>query len=410
MRKICVVGLGYVGLPTLLMLANYKKKCEFYGYDTDKNKINFLNSDKIYINEEKIKQLYFKNKNKIKFLNTLPSSDCYIICVPTPLKKNRADISFVKKASIEVSNKLKKNNTIIFESTVPVGTTEKIIKEIKKKRPDLKLSNDYYQKSDINVAYCPERVLPGNIFNELLNNDRIVGGLNKSSINAAKKIFLSYVKGNLYGTNIKTAEISKLAENSYRDVNIGFANELDKFCEKMGVNSKEVFELCNKHPRVNILNSGIGVGGHCIAIDPKFVLQTEKNFKLIKYARVINDNRPNYFIKKIKNILKDHKNNKIKNISFFGLSYKPDVNDFRESPAIKILKGLNFITKYNKFYVEPNINYKIKEIEKLNFKKISIEKSIEISDLIFILVGHKIFKKIKRKIKKVKIYDFSGKF
>ena len=405
-KTISIIGLGYIGLPTLLLVASKNKNCKVIGYDTNLIKINYLNNKKLYIKEKRLNNLFKNNKN-VKFVKNIEESDIYIICVPTPLINNKADISFVKQATTSLVKKLKKNDIVIFESTVPAGTTNQMIKLIKSMRPDLKMPLDYYSTSDINVAYCPERVLPGNIINELINNDRIVGSLNLSSAKKIRLFFSSFVKGKIHLTDILTAELSKLAENSFRDVNISFANEIANVCEKVGVDHNKVIELSNQHPRVNILKPGIGVGGHCIAVDPMFLIETDKSLKLIKEARKLNNQRPKKFISIINNIINSEPKKKIK-VSFLGITYKPNVDDMRESPAIEILKGIKKKKNVKMFYVEPNIKLPLKLLNDLNFEKISTQEAIKSSDLIFLLVGHKFFDKYKGVLENMNFYNFCG--
>ena len=377
MKKICVIGLGYIGLPTACMLAN--NGFNVLGVDIKEDIIRKLNSGTTHINEpelDKIFQKAFINK-KLIFSNNLSKSDVFIISVPTPLtKQNKAELKFVKDAVEKISQVIEKNNLIILESTSPPGTSRNIVGEKIFKNTGLKAGKDFY------LAFCPERVLPGKIVEELVFNDRIIGGISKESSDMAKNIYASFVKGNIFVTDLEVAEFVKLAENTYRDANIAFSNELALICEQYNINIWEVINLANMHPRVNILSPGPGVGGHCIPIDPWFILENiDMKNTLIEKSRNINDNMPIVISGKILKLLKDIKNPKV---TLFGASYKENVGDSRESPAIVIYDYLK-----NK-----NIDVRIYDplVESFKFQLSDFKESLENSDMIVILVGHNIFK------------------
>lgn len=408
--KISVIGLGYVGLPTATMLAD--KGYKVFGFDTDLKLIKNLKKKIVNINEINFKKKYNKvlDNKKLKVSNKLFVSDIYIIAVPTPINnKNRPDISYVKKAFNSLFKILKKNDLIIVESTCPVGSTESFTNFLQKKRTDLLFKYDKKKgEPNINIAYCPERVLPGNIFSELINNNRIIGVENNSTFKKVKKVYKSFVKGKLTQTSVKLAEFSKLAENSYRDVNIAFSNEISILSDKLNINVWELIKLTNMHPRVNILNPGPGVGGHCIPVDPWFIISDLKNnAKLISTARKVNLDKEKFVVKKIeKFITKNKKNIHNISISFFGLSYKPDVFDFRESPSIKIINDISKYKFKNIYTVEPllkntrlNINKKIKNVK--------VDYALKNSDVLVFLVKHSLFKSIKtKKLNNYIVYDF----
>lgn len=396
-KTISIIGLGYVGLPTALIVANAGYKV--FGYDKDTEIISELNNHKLRILENGFED-FFKTvvkKNKISFKNNLEKSDIYIIAVPTPIYKDKTpDLSYIESALEEIVPLLKKNDTIILESTSPIGTTKNILQKIKSERKDL-FSKD--QLPCFSLAYCPERVLPGNLVHEILNNDRIVGGINKDSSKSIKKFYQSFTLGNVFDTNSQTAELVKLTENAFRDVNIAFANELSMFCENKDIDILDAIELANKHPRVNILNPGIGVGGHCIPVDPWFIVHSSKKYSsLIKRSREINDEKTKWVLEKIIQIIdKLLMSNKDVKIGILGITYKPNINDTRESPSYKI--ALSLKEKYNSLSVSDEYVYpKPKELN-----CISKDRLIKESDIIFILTKHSEYKNINSS----KVIDFS---
>ena len=396
-KTISIIGLGYVGLPTALIVANAGYKV--FGYDKDTEIISELNNHKLRILENGFED-FFKTvvkKNKISFKNNLEKSDVYIIAVPTPIYKDKTpDLSYIESALEEIVPLLKKNDTIILESTSPIGTTKNILQKIKSERKDL-FSKD--QLPCFSLAYCPERVLPGNLVHEILNNDRIVGGINKDSSKSIKKFYQSFTLGNVFDTNSQTAELVKLTENAFRDVNIAFANELSMFCENKDIDILDAIELANKHPRVNILNPGIGVGGHCIPVDPWFIVHSSKKYSsLIKRSREINDEKTKWVLEKIIQIIdKLLVSNKDVKIGILGITYKPNINDIRESPSYKI--ALSLKEKYNSLSVSDEYVYpKPKELN-----CISKDRLIKESDIIFILTKHSEYKNINSS----KVIDFS---
>jgi UDP-N-acetyl-D-mannosaminuronic acid dehydrogenase len=400
--NVSILGLGYIGLPLAVILA--EKSINVFGYDKDKSVITDIKNLKIKIKE---KDFLSKFKSKIVQKNfnvsdKIIKSDIYIVAVPTPfdMKNQKPDIRAVKSAINKIINHLEPNNLIIIESTCPIGTTEIIERIIYKKRSDLK-------SNSINISYCPERILPGNTLNELIYNDRIIGGVNKKSSLESKKIYKIFVKGKLNITDSKTAEMCKLAENTYRDINIAYANELSMISKKLKIDVWRLIALANLHPRVNILKPGPGVGGHCIAVDPWFLIsQNKKLSKLIYSARKVNLEKINWVIKevnkKIKQINLKKKNKKI-SISFFGATYKVNSEDLRESPSLKIINYFLKKTSITTFVVEPNID----KSKFKNLNLISKNEAINKSDLLVFLVNHKEFKNFK-KINKSKILDISG--
>ncbi len=394
---VVIIGLGYIGLPTSALIANRGYKV--LGVDIDSDIIEKINNGQAHIYEPKLDEIVSKvvSKGLLKASLKPKSSSVYLIVVPTPfLNDTKPDISFVENAIKSIIPYISKNDLIIIESTSPVGTTEKMKSIIYEKRKEL--------KDKIFIAYCPERVLPGNIFYELENNDRVVGGINEESTEKAFDFYSKIVKGNIYKTNSKTAEMCKLIENSSRDVQIAFANELSMVCDKAGIDVWELINLANKHPRVNILNPGSGVGGHCIAVDPYFIISDfSKQSKLISQARKVNNFKPDWCIEKIKKNIREFIDNKSKipRVSILGLTFKANIDDIRESPSLYIARKLNKLKKYKFSFVEPNI----KKISNLKISK--LEDSINDADIIVFLVGHDEFRNLIFSERKI-ILDFCG--
>ena len=396
-KIINIIGLGYIGLPTAALLAS--KNFLVNGIDIKKDIVEKINKGKIHINEPGLSSLVNKAiyKKNLKVFDKVIPGDIFIICVPTPIyfgKNPKPNVEYVLNAARSISSQVKPGDCIILESTSPVGTTEKFSKVLKEEGVDIK---------KIFIAYCPERVLPGNILNELVQNDRIVGGMSAEGTKKIANFYRSFVKGKVYETDAKTAEMTKLVENSFRDVNIAFANELSVLCANKKINVSDVITLANKHPRVNILKPGIGVGGHCIAVDPWFIVAEDKsNSNLIRIGRKINDNKTKWVINKIRSAAKilKIKKRKIK-IACLGLSYKPDTDDIRNSPAREISNNLSK-NGYKVIIVEPNI--KKNSLPKLT----SLDKAIKQADIIAILVKHKEFikPKIKKKLINLNCLDF----
>jgi len=402
--KVCVLGLGYIGLPTAALLAN--RGYEVIGVDINEEVVNIINSGKIHIKEPGLDTFVHAaiESKRLKAYTKPKEADVFIIAVPTPFHKNGYDIptpniDYVISATKSIAPYLQKGNMVILESTSPVGTTEKIAQLLKELRPDLFSGVDTL----VFIAHCPERVLPGKVMRELVENDRIVGGINEVSSTKVASFYKTFVSGEVLITDSKTAELCKLVENSFRDVNIAFANELSIICDKYGINVWELRELANRHPRVNILYPGVGVGGHCIAVDPWFIVSDAKEeAKLIRTAREVNNYKTEWVIEKIKNeALKFELENKRKPIiACMGLAFKPDIDDLRESPALYITRrlkaeGLNILA------VEPNID-ECKEFELVNYQD-----AIKEADIIAFLIAHKEFNNLNISENK-KVLDFCG--
>jgi len=380
--KVVTIGLGYIGLPTSALIAS--KSIPVHGVDINEDVVETINQGKIHIVEPDLDTVVRLAVEK-GFLkaSTIPvEGDVYLIVVPTPFKGNHEpDISYVEAATRSVLPLLKSGDLYIIESTSPIGTTEQMAELIFDERPEL--------KDKIYISYCPERVLPGNVMLELVNNDRVIGGINEASTDAAVSFYSKIVQGELHRTNARTAEMCKLVENSSRDVQIAFANELSLICDKADIDVWELISLANHHPRVNILQPGCGVGGHCIAVDPYFI--TSKfplESKIIGSAREINNYKTFWCVDKINHTVVGYENTfgRKPTIAILGLAFKPNIDDLRESPALHIAEKMYATYPKEKvLFVEPNID------SHKNLPISSKEVAIEKADIFFILVAHKEF-------------------
>jgi UDP-N-acetyl-D-mannosaminuronic acid dehydrogenase len=398
-NQVCFMGLGYIGLPTAAVAANSGLK--ILGVDVNPKVVETINEGKIHIIEPGLGELVQNvvEKGNLRAAVTPETSDVYLIVVPTPFKGNHEpDISFVEAATRAVLPHLKTGDLYIIESTSPVGTTEKMAELIFRERPEL--------KDSLFIAYCPERVLPGNVLHELIYNDRVIGGINEGSTEKAIEFYRTFVKGELHPTNARTAEMCKLTENSSRDVQIAFANELSLICDKANINVWELIRLANKHPRVNILQPGCGVGGHCIAVDPYFITaEFPMESQIIGKAREINNYKAFWVAEKIKNSMLEFelKNGRKPLIAIMGLAFKPDIDDLRESPAKYIAQKVMQSQQNGLLVVEPNIE------EHSVFKLTDYKEAYEKADVVAFLVAHKEFKQLQYKDNKF-ILDFAGIF
>lgn len=397
--KACFMGLGYIGLPTAIISSQHG--INVCGVDINPKVVEKTNRGELHIVEPGLQDLLKKAVNsKSLVASTTPfESDVYLIVVPTPFKaKHEPDISYVESATKTVIPFLKEGDLFIIESTSPVGTTEKMAELIFAERPEL--------KGRIHIAYCPERVLPGNVIFELVNNDRVIGGIDDASADAAAEFYGKFVSGQLHKTNCRTAEMCKLVENSSRDVQIAFANELSMICEKAGINVWELISLANRHPRVNILQPGCGVGGHCIAVDPYFISSAFPNeAKIIAQARNINNYKSEWCVEKAKNAILSFEleNGKKPQVALMGLAFKPNIDDLRESPAMKIANHLVTEMPDVKFnIVEPNIS------SHPDFDIVDFQTAFEQSDIVVYLTAHKQFFMLPQEANDKLILDFCG--
>lgn len=396
--EVVMMGLGYIGLPTAALIA--QNNTHVHGVDINPKVVETINAGKIHIIEPEL-DLAVANAVKGGFLKAAISpkkANTYLIVVPTPFKgKNEPDISFVEAATKAVLPLLKENDLYIIESTSPVGTTEKMMELIYSQRPEL--------EGKLFIAYCPERVLPGNVMYELVHNDRVIGGVNQASTEKAVAFYKRFIKGELHKTNARTAEMCKLVENSSRDVQIAFANELSLICDKADINVWELIALANKHPRVNILQPGCGVGGHCIAVDPYFIVSDyPMESQIIGKAREINNYKSFWCAEKVQTakLQFEIQHGRKPSIAIMGLAFKPNIDDLRESPAKYIAqKVLQNANNEEYFIVEPNIH------EHKVFKLTSYQDAAEKGDIIVFLVAHKEFKTLKLKKDKM-VLDFCG--
>ena len=390
------MGLGYIGLPTAALIAS--RKIRVHGVDINQHVVDTINQGKIHIVEPDLDGLVHHGVQQ-GFLIAAPQpkkADVFLVAVPTPFKEeHKPDTTYVEKATRMVVPFLKEGNLFILESTSPVGTTEKLASIIFKERPAL--------KGKIFIAYCPERVLPGSVIHELQQNDRVIGGIDEKSTEAAIAFYSKFVKGSLHKTNARTAEMCKLTENAYRDVNIAFANELSIICDKAGINVNELIELASKHPRVKILKPGPGVGGHCIAVDPWFIVSDFKEeARIIRQARMTNNYKRDWVIEKIRNAAAafKKKNKKQAVIACMGLAYKPNIDDLRESPALEIVHELQRL-KHKVIPVEPNVTKHGKLV------LANAQEAVKHADIIVFLVAHRAFEKISVQKDKL-VLDFCG--
>ncbi len=401
-KRVCVLGLGYIGLPTASLLAN--NGFEVQGVDINQETVDIINDGKIHIVEPDLDTFVSSavNAGKLKAFIKPHEADIYIICVPTPLEINsqgelNPNIDYIKQAVKSIYHLVKTGDTIILESTSPIGTTNTIKNDFEDLGVDI---------SSIFIAYCPERVLPGKIMVEIVENDRVIGGINNDSTDKVADFYKTFVNGNIYKTNCETAEMCKLIENSYRDVNIAFANEVSMIASDHNINTWELIDIANKHPRVNILQPGTGVGGHCIAVDPWFLVSSNpQNSNLIKSARLTNNSKPSWVIEQIiKEVkLKNLEISLATTIACLGAAFKPDIDDLRESPAIAVIDGLKE-AGFNVLVVEPNISKHEKYVTK------PVQEAINEANIVAILVNHSNFNSddIKEKLVNLNALDFCG--
>ena len=404
---ISVIGLGYIGLPTAAMFASRKKKV--IGVDVNQHAVDTINKGQIHIVEPELDMLVHTAviEGYLRATITAEPADAFLIAVPTPFLPvvnegdiPKPDLKYIEAAAKAIAPVLKKGDLVILESTSPVGATEQMAEWLSQARTDLTFPQTSGDSSDIRIAHCPERVLPGHVVRELVENDRVIGGLTNKCSEAAVELYKTFVKGDCVITNARTAEMAKLTENSCRDVQIAFANELSIICDKLDIDVWELISLANRHPRINILQPGPGVGGHCIAVDPWFIVsKTPDEARLIHTARTVNDAKPYWVIDKVKIAITDFlqanpvKTAKDVTIACYGLAFKPDIDDLRESPALNISMEIAKMHIGKVIAIEPNIDRLPNGLESLEL--VSFDDSTNNADIQVLLVDHKQFKKTK---------------
>ena len=396
-NTVSVVGLGYIGLPTAAVFAS--RGVEVIGVDVSQTVVDTINQGEIHIEEPHLDMLVKATvtEGTLSAYLTPQPADAFVIAVPTPFKGENyePDLSYIESAAQAIAPVLKKGNLVVLESTSPVGATEQMMRTLSNARPDLTFPDSLGVESDIRVAHCPERVLPGHVIRELVENDRIIGGITSACSEAAAALYGVFLEGECHFTDARTAEMTKLAENSFRDVNIAFANELSMISDQVGVEVRELLRMANYHPRVNILSPGAGVGGHCIAVDPWFLISASpEKAKLIHAARRVNLNKPRWVVERVLEATTEWQAEykKVPRVVCFGLSFKPDIDDFRESPALEIVNDLALHSSHLSLHVHDPWQENLKL--NCHAKKVTLKEALALSDISVILVGHSDYQEI----------------
>ncbi|HEY4202428.1 MAG TPA: UDP-N-acetyl-D-mannosamine dehydrogenase [Devosiaceae bacterium] len=407
-KTVSVIGMGYIGLPTCAIFAS--RGLDVIGIDVNQSVVEKVNRGEIHIVEPDLDGLIQKvvANGKLKAFTTPQPADAYVIAVPTPITDDhKPDISYVLAAARSVATVLKSGDLVVLESTSPVGTTRKMTELLADLRPDLKFPIAHGEDADVLVAYSPERVLPGKVLTELINNDRSIGGLSRKSSERTAALYASFVAGDLFITSAESAELVKLTENAFRDVNIAFANELAAVCQDLSLNVWEVIDLANRHPRVNILQPGPGVGGHCIAVDPYFIIDAApNNTRLMSSARRINSDRPHAVVRDIQALLDPTRK---QTVACLGLSFKPNIDDLRESPAVDVVKLLAGLPNVKIVAAEPNTKGLPAELEGKGIVFTDALSAIDQADIVVLLVDHRQFNLIDPEaLKDKKLVDTRG--
>jgi len=395
-NTVCMIGLGYIGLPTAAMFA--ARRTRVIGVDINRHAVDTINLGRIHIVEPELDMIVHSavTAGYLRATTAPEAADAFLIAVPTPFKgDHEPDISFVRAAALSIAPVLQAGNLVVLESTSPVGTTEAMVRWLADARPDLRFPVEGGSGPvDVNVTYCPERVLPGHVVRELVENDRIIGGLTARCSERAVALYRTFVKGQLLVTNARTAEMCKLTENSFRDVNIAFANELSLICDRLDIDVWELIRLANHHPRVNILQPGAGVGGHCIAVDPWFIVdKTPEQARLIRTAREVNDGKPAWVIGKIVEAIE--RLGRLDSapaeptIALLGLAFKPNIDDLRESPALQIVQALVRSVRARYLIVEPNVAQAPSGLD--SHPLVDVQAAVAQADIVVLLVAHKEF-------------------
>jgi UDP-N-acetyl-D-mannosaminuronic acid dehydrogenase len=399
MSKVCVVGLGYIGLPTAAMLAS--RGHEVIGCDISARVVELVNSGHSHFKEPDLDMLLAAavQTGRLRAQTVPAEADFHIIAVPTPFKDgHRPDLSYVEAAGDAIAPVLRAGSTVILESTSPVGATETLAARIKAARPDLVVPTfgEPAPEGSIFLAHCPERILPGSMVRELVENDRIIGGMSEDCAQRALGLYESFVKGRTFLTDCRTAEFVKLAENAFRDVNIAFANEMSLICEKLGIDVWRAIELANRHPRVNVLQPGAGVGGHCIAVDPWFIVDSApEESRLIRMAREVNNAKPHRVVAQIRAHAQRFR---APVVACYGLTYKPDVDDLRESPAIEIVRELAAAGDIEVLVCDPWVERLPQALAGLKVTMVDAETARKRADIVAFLVAHRKFQRIDKKL------------
>jgi len=399
-NTISVIGLGYIGLPTAATFAS--RGLRVIGVDVNQSAVDTINRGNIHIIEPDL-DVVVRTVVQSGMLHATTSpepADAFIVAVPTPFKGDKQpDLQYIEAAAKAIAPVLRQGNLVILESTSPVGATEQMAAWLAQARPDLHFPQRAGEDADVCIAHCPERVLPGKVMVELIHNDRVIGGLTPRCSQAAVSLYRLFVQGECIVTNARTAEMCKLTENSFRDVNIAFANELSIICDKLSINIWELIKLANRHPRVNILQPGPGVGGHCIAVDPWFIVSAAPDqAKLIATARMVNDGKPSWVLEKIKEnmdkYLAAHPNKSMEDvcIACYGLTFKSDIDDLRESPALEIVRMVQNFHDGNIWIVEPNIQYLPNSMKNGKTTLVDMDYAMQKADIHVMLVDHQPFK------------------
>lgn len=400
--KVSIIGLGYIGLPTAAVLASAGH--DVVGVDVSPHVVEVVNRGEVHIVEPDLDGLVrgAVMSRRLRAVLAAEPADTFIIAVPTPFKNDyQPDLTYVKEAAHIIAPHLRSGNLVILESTSPVGTTEKLAAWLAAERPDLAFPGSSESNPDINLAYCPERVLPGSIVSELIKNDRVLGGLTPCCAARARQFYESFVRGQCIETDARTAEMTKLTENSFRDVNLAFANELSLICDELGIDVWELIGLANRHPRVNILNPGPGVGGHCIAVDPWFIVDSApRTARLIRMARQVNNSKPEWVINKVAEAAEAARHRLGRNvvIAFLGLAFKANIDDLRESPSLEIVERI----------VEKRLGFRLLVVEPYvaelppvlaghtYVELVDLDVALAAADVIVLLVDHVQFKSVER--------------
>jgi len=420
-ETISVIGLGYIGLPTAAVFASRRK--QVIGVDVNQHAVDTINKGDIHIVEPELDMLVHAavHEGNLKAVTQPEPADAFLMAVPTPFihdpegNSHKADMKYIEAASKALAPVLEKGNLVVLESTSPVGATEQMAAWLAEARPDLTFPQTHGEDSDIRIAHCPERVLPGHVIRELVENDRVIGGMTPKCSQAAKAVYQIVVEGECVTTTARTAEMAKLTENSFRDVNIAFANELSTICHKLDISVWELIALANRHPRVNILQPGAGVGGHCIAVDPWFIVDScPEEARIIRTAREVNDGKPQWVLERVKEKLEQHHQSNpawtradIK-VACLGVAFKPDIDDLRESPALGIAKQVAELGAQVQI-VEPNIEELPQSLNHSNVALTSLEQALEQADVVCVLVKHKPFIESVEQIKtKTNVVDAVG--